>query len=631
MSIHNALSRNLFAAVAIGALASSNAVAQTTTDSTRAQRDSARKLGAVVVTATRTERSLRDVPVSTTVVPRADVRATPAQTVDDVVRTIPGVYVPFESAVVEHPTANFVSMRGLGGIRTLVLQDGVPLNDPFFGYVQWNKIPMELIDHIEVVRGGSSNLFGTYALGGVINMITRTPRTDAAEVEASYGTNDTRRGNVFVSRSLTPALRVTFDGNYSNTSGYLRPYPDQIGPLDRNGWGRAATIYGRADYTPSRDLSAYVRSSGYSLTQNQGSPLGRDGQHAWDVAAGVNRRFAGGRALQASAFFERDRVYTNNTDPLTARGVDEFLSNLHTTPARDIGGSIQWSQLVAHASATLLTGLDFRSIEGEDRSQNFSAPNTPSYFEAGGGGQRSAGLFAQLDWFATPSLELLAGARLDAWQNFDGHDVKTPGPALDFADRSKARVNPKLAVRYVIAEPWTLRGAVYQAFNAPNLDQLYRPYSAQNYANVANSQLDPETLTGGEMGIEYRHGDALQLQLTAFQSNLKNVITYEAIAFTPVYTTTPVNLGESRSRGTELIAGDRAVPRRSSRRELHVHGVGHNPERRRSDPRAARPIRTRRGTLSTRCSRIIHSTARRSLCAAGISARASPTHRTRES
>ena len=102
----------------------------------------------IVVTATRSQVRLTDVPASVSVVTSADIEATPARTIDDVLRRIPSVDLPIASTNEEHPTDTIVSMRGLIGIRALVLLDGVPLNDPFFGYVQWSEVPLETIDRI---------------------------------------------------------------------------------------------------------------------------------------------------------------------------------------------------------------------------------------------------------------------------------------------------------------------------------------------------------------------------------------------------------------------------------------------------------------------------------------------------
>ena len=139
------------------------------------------ELDEVIVTATRSARALADIPASASVVTATEVQDTPAQSLDDVLRHVPGVNLPIQSGIEAHPTADNVSMRGLGGIHALVLLDGVPLNDPFFGYVQWGRIPMEAVDHIEVVRGGGSP-FGATSQWVVSSTSsparrTRTPRS----------------------------------------------------------------------------------------------------------------------------------------------------------------------------------------------------------------------------------------------------------------------------------------------------------------------------------------------------------------------------------------------------------------------------------------------------------------------
>ena len=127
----------------------------------------------IVVTATRSARALSDVPASVSVVTSDQIEGTPARTIDDVLRRVPSVDLPIASTDEQHPTDTIVSMRGLSGIRSLVLLDGVPLNDSFFGYVQWSEAPVDTIDRVEVVRGGGATLWGNYAMGGVINILTR--------------------------------------------------------------------------------------------------------------------------------------------------------------------------------------------------------------------------------------------------------------------------------------------------------------------------------------------------------------------------------------------------------------------------------------------------------------------------
>jgi TonB-dependent Receptor Plug Domain len=134
----------------------------------------------VVVSAGRVEQRLSDVPTHTTVLTQDDIERSAAQTVDDLLREVPGFSLfRRSSSLVANPTTQGVSLRGIGpsGVsRTLVLLDGVPLNDPFGGWVYWSKVPLESIERIEIVRGGGSALYGNYALGGVLNIVTRKPQ-----------------------------------------------------------------------------------------------------------------------------------------------------------------------------------------------------------------------------------------------------------------------------------------------------------------------------------------------------------------------------------------------------------------------------------------------------------------------
>src|SRR5206468_4147767 len=134
------------------------------------------RLEPVVVTPTRLEQQAGDAPASVTVVTREDIRAAASQTVDDLLRQVPGFSLfRRTSSVVGHPTTQGLSLRGIGPSgtsRAVVLVDGVPANDAFGGWVYWSRIPLQGIQQIEVVRGGGSSAYGNGALGGVVQVIT---------------------------------------------------------------------------------------------------------------------------------------------------------------------------------------------------------------------------------------------------------------------------------------------------------------------------------------------------------------------------------------------------------------------------------------------------------------------------
>ncbi len=190
---------------------------------------------AVVVTATRSERSAADVPVSVTVVPREDVENTPSRTLDDALRNVVGLNLPLGSSNTIQPTTNHVSMRGLGGDRALVLLDGIPLNHAVNGYVQWNKAPLGTVERVEVVRGSAASLFGNYAMGGTVSIFSRPLDGSRVEADASYGTFDTRRLSASVTESLGAGVRAGVFLDFEDTDGYTRAVPAERGAIDSEG------------------------------------------------------------------------------------------------------------------------------------------------------------------------------------------------------------------------------------------------------------------------------------------------------------------------------------------------------------------------------------------------------------
>src|SRR5690606_35039183 len=137
----------------------------------------------VTVTPARAELARDSVPASVSVMSRDEIQRSPATVADDVLRRLPSFSLfRRTSSIAAHPTAQGVSLRGIGpsGVsRTLVLLDGIPFNDAFGGWVYWSRIPLEQADRVEVVEGASSSLYGNYALGGVVNIVSAspTPRT----------------------------------------------------------------------------------------------------------------------------------------------------------------------------------------------------------------------------------------------------------------------------------------------------------------------------------------------------------------------------------------------------------------------------------------------------------------------
>jgi len=501
------------------------AAAQTATSETP---PSAQSLAPVVITATRSPRPLADLPMSASVVTSEQIENTPALSLDDVLRHVAGVNLPIQTGIQAHPTADNVSMRGLGGIHALVMVDGVPINDPFFGYVQWGRIPMENIDRIEIVRGGGSPLWGNYAMGGTINVITRTADHDTAIVDAGLGNYTTYRSNLFASYGVASSHRLSLDVNLAGTQGFMAVPDYARRPFDRS-TTFAAQNYSLGDhFKPSADLSADFNVTHHENDQRLGTVLSTNNQQTTNYVGNLRKTFGSRSTLTATLFHGDSRFVTNNsivTDPsLPLDQQQEHLDNVHTTPVHDTGGSIVLSHDLSSVMRNVTVGADFHWIDGSDTAAIFDSSGTTQVrTDVGSGKERFTGVFAQASFAPVDRLEILASGRLQRFEVLDGFDGN-PGGSGPQPDRNYTSFDPRISVRWAQTEKVALRAAWYKSFRAPTLDNLYRGFASNGGIYYPNSQLKPETLHGGEIGLDVVDKD-VRAQFTLYRTELANLIT----------------------------------------------------------------------------------------------------------
>ncbi len=513
----------------------------------------------VIVTATRSARSLTEVPASASFLTETDIQDTPAQSLDDVLRHVPGVNLPVQTGTQAHPTADNVSMRGLGGIHALVLVDGVPLNDPFFGYVQWGRIPLESIDHVEVVRGGGSPLWGNFAMGGVINVITRTSNRDTVVVDAGGGSHGTYRSDLYGSYGLSTNNRLTLEADFNGTDGF-EAVPDYARrPFDRPTSFVARNLQLHDCLTPREDLTVNLRFSYHDNDQRLGTVVSTNRQETYSYVADAKRTFGSGASLTATAFHSDSTFVTDNstvTDsalPVTEQS--EHIDNIHTTPFLNTGGSLIWTKDFRGPLRNLTLGTDVNDIHGSDRGAIFDPTGTQQIrTDIGRGEELFVGGFVQASITPVEKLEILASGRIQYFEVLDGYDGN-PGGAGNEPNQGTTRFNPRVSLRYALTDSMALRGGYYQAFRAPTLDNLYRGFASDGGIYYPNSELKPETLNGGEVGIDYVAG-GVRSQVTFYRTQINNLITTATLADDQLpagffYGGRLINAATARAQGVE--------------------------------------------------------------------------------
>jgi len=501
----------------------------------------------VVITATRAERPVDETPLSATVLDARDVAQAPVLATDDLLRTVQGINLPLLNSNQLFPSENLLSIRGIGGGRALVMLDGVALNDAFFGNIQWNRVPTQGVERVEITRGSGSSLFGNYSLGGTVGLWTKPAAERALSLDSLLGSYGTRRFDAFLGSPIGQRTGVALSANYFETDGAVLVPPEDRDTLDGPESARALNAQLRLDAQWSRS-AAWLRASYFDDDLSSGTPLSSSSQRIYDVAA---RGFIGvGRGrVSASASYQSQRLGIDNAVRL-APGT-EFLANHHELPIQDLGFSLEWSGGSAAGRPWLSAGADFREVAGDDEIRNFTPTGSPSLVQTVGGQQRFIGLFGQTG-FSVGRLELLLSARADHWRNFDGYDNRRPGSDVAFEDKVTTQLNPRLAVRYELSRHAHLRGAVYRAFRAPTLNELYRPIVAKTFEVVPNPQLGPEKLLGGDVGMDLRLG-RLRGQLNGFLSHIEDLVSRSVVGFSPRLRFVLANLGLNRSAGLEAF------------------------------------------------------------------------------
>lgn len=520
----------------------------------------------VVVSAGRVTQRLADVPTHVTVLTREDIERSAAQTLDDLLREVPGFSLfRRSSSLVANPTTQGVSLRGIGpsgASRTLVLLDGVPLNDPFGGWVSWSRVPLAQIERIEVARGGGSALYGNNALGGVINIITRTPDRNTIEGGLAGGTQDTIQANLHTDY-VTGPLALSLHGDIFSTGGFPIVREHQRGAVDIDADARHQTFMGRLAYTLTPRLSLFLSGSYFHETRGNGTRLQENATETGAIAAGAKLRTGDGSDWQLT-IYSQFQTFDSTFTRVTSDRMSEALTTAQEVPSLGLGGALQWTRRL-FTQHVVTAGLDAQYVDGQSNENlfNFAGTTVTTRREAGGR-QHFIGLFAQDIFTPLPRLQLTAALRFDTFRNTDGGRLDRTLASgatrqTDFPNTTHTSLSPKLAVVYQVTDAVTLRGAAYQAFRAPTLNELHRQFRVQNVVTLANARLGPERLTGGELGLEAQPQAHWRVTLTGFWSELKDPVSNVTLA-PPFPADCPAgtvcrqrqNLGRTRSRGVEV-------------------------------------------------------------------------------
>lgn len=459
------------------------------------------------------------------VVEGSELASKPGINLDDRLRDVPGFSLfRRTSSLAAHPTTQGVSLRGLGSSgasRTLVVRDGVPLNDPFGGWVYWTRIQPEEVERVEFSSGGTASAFGDRSMGGVIAVFSRPaqPRTVRGSYEAgNRNSHQLSAGFSHLARrwaASSGARAFRTEGYYVVPEG-VRGAVDRKAGVDFLAAGAALDFFAvRRQFSLRLDLLAEERRNGTALQRNS-TGLGTLAAHYIAETQAGN--------VSATAWHTREE-FRSAFSSLSADRNTERLTFRQTVPAEAAGVSGLWSR--AGAGWGVLAGADLVRTEGYSKDAL-----VPSGLRVGGGVLTQHGAFGQLTRNQGPA-QLFLGVRHD----FTGQGRRFLSPSAGLA---AGRGH------------WRARASVYRRFRAPTLNELFREFRAGNVVTQANPQLGPERLLGVESGLDWA-GEATRASLTLYRSWLAGLITNVTLSSSPsLIVRQRQNAARAVARGVEL-------------------------------------------------------------------------------
>lgn len=540
-----------------------------------------------MVTATRTPQPPEHVASAIHRFDENALRATPTATLDGLLRSVPGFSLFRRSdSFTANPTAQGVSLRGLGpsgASRSLVLLDGVPLNDPFGGWVAWTKVPREGLARVEVIPGGGATAWGNAALGGVLQLFSHSINAETERAAFSFRADlgdFSTRSIEFETVIPTAAGTLQVLGRTFATDGFSLVSPERRGPIDiaaesRHSW---LTLRWHQLLTATTRLTATVR--GFEESRGNGTPYQRNESREKFTSLALFGQPTGNFAWDA-AVYAQDQSYASTFSAVNAtRTAETPASDQFAVPAVALGAA--WSGVWQHdAHRRTSGGTDLRFVRGETQEAYTYTNGNFTRQRIAGGEQSGAGIFALHEQALAPQLRAILGARLDAWRETDGHRRETDratGTVLrddHYEDRHGLAFNPSAGLVWQPHALWRLRANTQQAFRRPTLNELYRPFRQGANVTETNAELRTERATSAEVGAEWSWLPSpatpaspapLTLGITAFWNNLRDAVGNVTVArgpgTFPLFGTLPaggigrqrLNLDRTRVQGWELTA-----------------------------------------------------------------------------
>ncbi|MCK5508546.1 MAG: TonB-dependent receptor [Desulfobacterales bacterium] len=532
------------------------------------QAQEAVELKKTVVTATRTETPVENLPISVSVITRDDIEKIHAKTVDDVLNKVAGVLIKRNKGLSNTGSHTTISMRGTANSsRVLVLKDGIPLNSTYIGSVNfWGVMSVEDIEKIEIVRGASSALYGSSAMGGVINIITRPAREKTSgSVSFEGGTFDTYIGNANIA-AATDKFGLRASAGHKRTKGYefyedgnwLDHYKKPENELTNISLG-ADIWLGKSllklDYEYFLEDSLVAHTTKPTSTAKQYDSEAENNNYILSYSFPIGKTDVSIKSF----YFDYDSGSNARKYSTTTKNYDDFDYD-SDIPKDEYGLMMQVSAELGNHRLTIGSDLKWGKCD--------SKYTYTTYQKSYSGKQDLYSLFVNDEMLIGEKLILSAGVRYDYWKNHSARasdDKSGVIESVEYLDKTNEAWSPRAGVVYKLREKTKLRASFGTGFKAPSLYHLYKTGThGSTRFDLANPDLGPEKMPWSyDVGFDMKPNDNLNLSFTFYQSMFKDFMgdktLTEAEALVCGYTPEPgqlvmqkVNMGRIDIHGVEV-------------------------------------------------------------------------------
>ncbi|HWR40452.1 MAG TPA: TonB-dependent receptor [Patescibacteria group bacterium] len=535
-------------------------------------------LDQVVVTATKTEKKVKEVPSAVEIITGEQLEKRNIKRISDALTAIPGVVVMSKKGVMG--TTDSILMRGFGSQKqVLILLDGLPMNDGYSGGVDIANIPTENIDRIEVIKGPASALYGSNAMGGVINIITKEKAKTETILKTGIGAQGTENRSLYTSGSVGK-WQYFLSGQKYSTDGYVTSedyltakagsdkakYPGNNG-IDRELYN-AKLIYHpdeRSKFTLTGGNNKY--NYFYDFLADRG---GRESD-SWNLS--YENKLTDTSLLKLSYGEQKiDSWYVSTSYSTTTNNISSY--SYTQNPSKTTQAELQYnfkmgdkdSLVVGYSRKTENSDSIGKTLTAASKGTNLAMTTANSDSNIGGA-TKTDSFYIQDERKMDDKNTLYLGARYDNWSFYDGYTYGYNSGLKKYVtnstpESSASSFNPKVGLVHIINDKLTMRSSIGKAFRAPNVYELAKDWeSSTGSIYKSNPNLKPETAVNYEVGFDYQADKTLLLKMNLFHTDVTDVIdkkTYTNSAGRTVYQS--INSGKARINGLEFSMNKKLSP-----------------------------------------------------------------------